>query len=34
MGDEYLVEVWTSYYEDVWLSLGCPYNEGFGVIGV
>jgi hypothetical protein len=34
MEDEYLVEVWTSYYEDVWLSLGFPCNDGFGVIGV
>ena len=34
MEDEYLVEVWTSYYEDVWLSLGFPCNVGFGVIGV
>ena len=34
MEDEYLVEAWTSYYEDVWLSLGCSYNGGFGVSGV
>lgn len=30
MEDEDLVETWTFYYEEIWLTLACPYDEGFG----